>query len=101
MSAQLKKKCFRLFFAVEVVVISFFYLFGAHGLPSLMHIRADQQVLQNEIDTLHVEISVLEEKIRLWHAYSFYTEQIAREHLHMARKGDQIYYLSTQKDQNT
>lgn len=91
----IKKKLFRLFFAVEIIVVSCIYIFGSQGIRAYLHLRNENELLQKEIATLEQEVTALEDEQKTWHANAtFYCEQYAREKLHMARKDEIIYHSS-------
>lgn len=90
-----KKKILRLFFSVEVLVFTAVYLFGAHGIQTLMGLKKENNALLVDIESLKQEVVALESDIAIWQSDDFYTEKIAREQLQMAKKGDTIYYYNT------
>jgi cell division protein FtsB len=94
MNTMAKQTILRSFFVVELVTLSFFYLFGAHGLPIIFQFKKESQQIETEIEKLQKVMNALEKKLNDWHDYSYYKEQIARQQLQMARPDEQIYYLS-------
>ena len=90
----IKRMMLRLFLLLEVVVFGYIYLFGNNGLHILTQRRQEALVLEQEIQQLACQIEVFEAEIDEWDANDFYKEKIAREQLQMARKDDEIYYVS-------
>jgi cell division protein FtsB len=78
----------RTLMAFIILEVSFFgalYMRGAHGWRKLQRLQDEEQGLTTETSTLEEQIGVLEQRIADWKEHSFYTEQVARERLHMAR----------------
>jgi cell division protein FtsB len=88
-----KKVFLRVFFAFEALLFLFFYLFGTHGLKTISSLKYDNNLLDNEISDLKKVNAILTEDLQAWHTDPFFKEKIARERLHMARKGDVIFYF--------
>jgi cell division protein FtsB len=89
-----KQTALRIFFAVEIVVFACVYVFGPQGMQVLQHMQQENIDLEKNIQVLRVEIKELEDTVIAWKIYPFYKEKIAREQLQMARKSDQVYYLT-------
>jgi len=90
----MKRRILRIFFALEIMVFASFYVLGPHGMRVQEQMRSENVALQGETAMLEHEVHVLEDTIAQWNAHPFLKEKIAREQLQMARKGDQIYYIS-------
>ncbi|MGE0010525.1 MAG: septum formation initiator family protein [Candidatus Babeliales bacterium] len=91
---KMKRIVLRIFFVTELVVFSFFYIFGAQGMRSLACIKAENEQLALEVDALRAEAKKLELQIALWQTNDFYKEKKAREQLQMAHTDDIVYYLN-------
>lgn len=89
-----KQTILRIFFAIEITVFVFVYIFGPQGIQALRHVKQENMVLEQHLDVLRAEVSELKDTLVAWEQYPFYKEKIAREQLQMARKGDQVYYLT-------
>lgn len=89
---SLKKKLLRGFFCMEIVIFSCLYLFGAQGIRSLGQLQNDNVKLDGELLLAQSTVKDLETEILAWKADPFYQEKLAREHLHMARPEEIIYY---------
>ena len=92
MSKKIKQTVLQSFFVLELFTISFFYLFGAQGLPVIYRFRQENKQFEQEIAQLKVHVLALEKELNDWHHYPYYKEKIARQ-LQMARADDQIYYV--------
>ena len=90
-----KKTIFRMFFVIEIFIFVGVYLFGGNGLQYLACLKKENYKLYDQVVALKHEIVKLEKDIVDWNSNDFYKEKIAREKLQMARKGDQIYFLSS------
>lgn len=86
-----KRLLLRLFFTVEIGIFAVLYLFGTQGLQALMKLRKKNTYLSIEVQDLEKEVKKMEETIESWKNDPFYKESVAREQLHMAKKGDQVY----------
>lgn len=89
---DVKRAFFRSFFALEVVFFFWLYFLGAQGMNVLWQLDRDNALLDQELYNLQQNIDRLEHDIVAWRNDPFYQEKVAREHLHMARKDDQIFY---------
>ena len=91
---QLKRALLRCFFGFEIVLFIWTYIFGAHGLYALMQMKKSNQAYINALHTLRSENDEVQRSLDQWHSHPFYKEKRARELLQMARKHDEIFYLS-------
>jgi len=89
-----KQTALRIFFAIEIIVFAWVYVFGPQGMQVLRDVQKENVTLEATITTLRSEMHQLEDQVVAWKTYPFYKEKIAREQLQMARKGDQVYYLT-------
>lgn len=90
----MKKRIFRFFFALEIIVFIAVYLFGTSGIQTLFVLKQENMAIENEIAALQEEEEALQKSIVDWNSHSFYQEKVAREQLQMARPNDEIYYLT-------
>jgi len=86
-----RRSFFRLFFGAEVIVFVVIYFFGANGLGGIALLRKKNKLSAVAIQELYNDVRELEGTVYAWQNNSFYKEKIARERLHMARKGDTVY----------
>ncbi len=91
---RIKPFLLRIFFMLEIVAFGYVYLFGLQGLQVLMALKKEDKQLEVRIDKIQHEVVALQEEHVTWQKYSFYKEKFAREHLQMAHKDDEIYYIS-------
>ena len=87
----IKKTLLRVFFAFEVVVFSFVYLFGAQGIAAMRQLEQENLQLHATCSQLDTEVQQLTTHVAQLKTNPFYLEKIARENLHMARKDEVIY----------
>ena len=88
-----KRSMLRLFFAVEVMIFGWFYYHGARGVQVVQHLKQENNFIVAQIEQIQNEIQLVEGQLAAWKEDSFFREKIAREELHMAHAGDQIYYF--------
>lgn len=88
-----KRLLLRLFFGVEIVILTLMYLFGAQGLQALLRIRKENVRLAFEVKELEQKVQDAEQTVLAWESNPYYKEKAARENLHMARKDDQVYLI--------
>lgn len=88
-----KKIILRTFFAIEIVVCSFLYLFGAQGMRTVYAMKQQNSALSQEVTLARVNVKQLELQIAVWQTSDFYKEKKAREQLQMARTDDIVYYI--------
>ena len=91
---QAKRFLLRLFFGVEIFLFLLIYVFGTQGLQVVLGMRKENGALSLEIRQLEEEVKALKKTILSWKKDPFYKERVAREQLHMARSGDEIYFLN-------
>lgn len=90
---ELKRLCFRCFFALEIITFCYFYTFGSQGLPAWFALQKETTILEQEIAQLHKDIAVLKTEIALFEQFDLPKEKIAREQLQLARPDDYIFYF--------
>lgn len=91
---ETKRFLLRLFFAVEIFLFIVIYLFGTQGLQVVLSMRRENSALSLEVHHLESEVQEVKKTIASWKKDPFYKEKVAREQLHMARPGDEIYFLN-------
>lgn len=85
---------FRIFFVLEVLAFVAIYVNGSHGLR-VVHMLESENVRIEQENVLLVQAVVdQEQQLAQWAGKDFLKERFAREQLQMARKGDEIYYLT-------
>ncbi len=89
-----KQGLLRVFLVLECIGFVFVYLFGAQGINVLLQLYRENRKLENEIMQLKKEGDQLYDMVVIWKKDSFLKEKLAREQLQMARKDDEIYYLT-------
>lgn len=89
----MKQKFLRLFFCAEVLLFTFVYYCGPHGLQVLHALEQENEHLEGKIIQLRGEITTLESEIDVWQTQTFYQEKMAREQLQMARAGEIVYLI--------
>ncbi len=88
-----KRSMLRLFFAIEVMVFGWFYYHGARGVMAVQQLKQENNLIVAQIKQVQAEMQAVETQLLAWKDDSFFKEKIAREELHMAHAGDQIYYF--------
>ena len=91
---RVKKAAMRLFLILEMVAFGYVYIAGKNGMQSLYTHRNIVVDMEKNIMQLNKEVVSLEKEIYVWQTDDFYKEKIAREQLQMARKGDELFYIS-------
>lgn len=92
---EFKKYFLQIFLYIEIIIFSFFYLFGSNGLKSLHDLENQNNSLTIENNLLKQEINELQSNITQWDNDPFYKEKIAREQLQMARPDEEIYLVKS------
>ena len=83
---------YQLFLTIQVIGLIYVYKEGKNGLQSVHTLQHEVEQVAQQVTERNKEIAALQNEIVSWKTYPFYKEKIAREHLHMARKGDVVYY---------
>lgn len=91
---QGKRFLLRLFFVVEIILFMIVYFFGTQGLNVVLKMNQENARISSENRQIEEEVEALKKTVSLWKTDPFYKEKIAREQLHMARPGDEIYFLN-------
>lgn len=89
---RLKKLVLPLIFLSELGGVGYYFVFSAYGLQAIHTQREKNVTLEDEIDTLQRDVSILEGVTHAWEHDPFHMERVAREELHMARDNEIIYF---------
>jgi cell division protein FtsB len=93
---QIKRIILRLFFVTEIVFFAGSYLFGNNGLSAVRRLTQEITQIEKDVLVLTQETKSLDKVIAQWsEKNSFFKEELARNLLQMARKGDQIYFVNS------
>ena len=90
---KIKRSIVRIAFAAEILLISFYYFFGSHGLQALRALSSTNVKLLSDIESLTQETSALKHELEEWKTDNFYKEKQAREKLQLAYPHEDIYFL--------
>ena len=86
-----KRTMLRLLFSAELFVFAWFYYYGSHGLHTVYDLREENVTLEHEIVAMKDALTAQEAEVVCWQTDPFYKEKLAREQLHMAKEGEQVY----------
>ena len=90
---EVKRKIFRMFFLLEIIIFSLVYFFGSHGIHAIWQVQKDNKLLECQIKVTELEVQDLAKQIEDWKSDSFYKEQLAREQLQMAKRDEKIFLI--------
>jgi cell division protein FtsB len=79
--------------ALVALALAWHVLFGANGMMMYEHKRAEYRKLQSEIDSMQQENQQLEQQVEKLRSDPATIERAAREQLHYARPGEEIYTI--------
>ncbi len=88
-----KKTLLRFFLGVEIMLFGWFYYSGARGILAVHELKQENDLIVAQIENTQKELLLLDHQIVAWHNDPFFAEKIAREELHMAHAGDEIYMI--------
>jgi cell division protein FtsB len=88
-----KKTMLRLFLGLEIFIFGWLYYSGSRGVLAVHELKKENDYIVAQIEDVQKELSLLDHQIVAWNNDSFFAEKIAREELHMAHVGDEIYVL--------
>lgn len=88
-----KHKVMELLLLGEIILFGYVYFWGDNGIGMLYTVKHDYEDITQQVMTLQMAVNHLEAEITEWNTNDFLKEKIAREQLHMARVGDEIYYI--------
>lgn len=94
----IKQLILRIFFIAEIILFSFVYLFGPHGMHTLQEIQQDIEQIEQKQQNITASLQTLRGQIEAWQMNDFYKERAAREQLQMARADETIYYLTYEEE---
>ena len=95
MSKRVKRFVIRSFIAIEIIIFTWIYCFGARGLQVVLHLYNRNQIIAANCSAYEQKIKALEHELRDWQQHKdFYYEKYAREKLHMAHADDQIIFIN-------
>ena len=89
-----KRTILRLFFTTEIILFSWFYWYGPHGMQAVAHIVAENYKIEEQIRVVKQKVAELEKLVVAWQTNDFLKEKIAREQLQLAREGEEIYCIN-------
>lgn len=89
-----KRTVMRVFFVAELVLFAWFYQYGVSGMHHIEQLYEENKQCEQKIQVLSAEIAQKERELTSWQNDSFYKEQLAREQLHMAKEGEEIYLVA-------
>jgi cell division protein FtsB len=90
---KIKRRAIRVAFVGEILLVSFYYLFGSHGLQALRTLAQVNSALLADIEVLENETTALQHELEEWKTDIFYKEKIAREKLQLAYLNEDLYFL--------
>lgn len=82
------------FLISELLLFGYGYVYGTYGLYAIKIVSSQAVGLKNQIDGIKEKIKTIEAQCNQWQAFPFYQEKLARQRLNMARKGDEVYYVT-------
>jgi len=88
-----KRTLLRIFFGMEILLFGWFYYSGARGVLAVHALKQENDLIIARIQEAEKEVLLLDHQIVAWHKDPFFAEKIAREELHMAHVGDEIYLI--------
>jgi cell division protein FtsB len=89
----MKKKLWRLFLMVWVVVCGIYYCSGRRGVFEIRSLQELNKQLGLEVVALENRVGLLQTQIEAWSQEPFFKEKLAREQLQLAYPEDIIYYV--------
>jgi len=88
-----KRTIMRISFMVEIIVFSWFYYYGVGGIQEIYQLQEENKSFEQRIVITQQAIEQKQEELAAWQSDSFYKEKLAREQLHMAKEGEEIYLV--------
>lgn len=77
---------------MQIILLAYIYKEGKNGLHAMYALQQETEQAALRVTQAEQEIDTIKQDILAWNMHPFYKEKIAREHLHMARQGDIVYY---------
>lgn len=96
-----KRTVMRIAFSAEVLFFSWFYYYGVCGIRDIERLHIENQQFDAKIEAINREIACKKQECVAWQTDPFYREKLAREQLHMAREGEEIYLVNQQLHEYT
>lgn len=90
-----KRMVMRVLFTVEVILFGWFYYYGMCGMREIAQLQDENRTFEQQIVLAHHEIEMKEQELSAWGSDPFYKEKLAREQLHMAKDGEEIYLVNS------
>ncbi len=84
----------RSLFIIEMGSLFLYSLLGSSGISALRDAQKANNKLKQELVVVHDQLVTLVNYKKDWDTYPFYKEQFIREELQMAKKGEELYYIS-------
>ena len=94
---EVSKTVFQMIIGFELVLVTFFYLFGKNGLQAMRFADKINAQLIEEIKLLELDVTGLTRELEERQANPFYKESVARKELQMAYKDETVYLLPGSK----
>lgn len=91
MIALQKRVVLRALFIVEAVLFCSFYYYGSSGMREIHQLQRENEHIEEAIVFVQRDIKECDRELTMRYNDPFYKEKIAREQLHMARDGEEIY----------
>ena len=89
-----KRTMMRIAFTVEVLLFCWFYQYGMCGMREIGQLQDENRLFAQQITVANAEITRKEQELGAWESDPFYKEKLAREQLHMAKEGEEIYLVN-------
>ena len=89
-----KRTIMRIAFTVEVILFGWFYYYGMCGMREIYLLQTENSAFEQQIAVAHHEIEMKKDELVAWQSDPFYKEKLAREQLHMAKEGEEIYLVT-------
>jgi len=77
---------------MQILILGYVYSVGKNGMRDVYTIKQEAECAAQHATVLAVEIESRKNDIVVWGSDPFLQEKFAREHLHMARPGEIVYY---------
>lgn len=91
-----KRSFLRFFFVAEIVLFTFLYIFGPHGIYVAQGLKKELAQVEVSMQAVRQDIHMLEKTMHQWQTNDFHAEKLAREQLQMARPSEQLYVITEQ-----
>lgn len=88
-----KRMIMRGAFVAEIILFTWFYYYGMCGMREIRRLRVENDQLEQQIGVANDCLAQKEQELAAWQSDPFYKEKLAREQLHMAKEGEEIYLV--------